>query len=266
MLSSNPVLRQDAFQSDLPAYAQAQVRSDLMTVRGTATKSLILLFIVVAFASVTWQMSTGTSAGNATPWILGGVVGGLVLALITMFKHAWAPITAPLYAIAQGLFLGGVSAMYEARFGTGAGSAGGTVNGLPLDGIVVQAVGLTLAVAGSMFALFALRVITVTEKFRAGVTMAVGAVALYYIATVVLNLLGVSIPMLHGSGPLSLGISAIIIVIAAVTLLLDFDMIEKGAEQGAPKYMEWYGAFALMVTLIWLYLEILRLLSKLKER
>jgi uncharacterized YccA/Bax inhibitor family protein len=257
MFSSNPALRQDAFTSDLPAYAYPT--GNLMTVQGTAIKSLVLLGIVVAFASVTWQMVIAGSA-NVMLWVWGGATAGLILALVTMFKPTWSAVTSPLYAIAEGLFLGGISALYEQRFGAG------TTNGFALTGIVAQAVGLTLAVAGAMFLLFAFRIITVTAKFRAGVTMAVGAVMLYYVAVIVLRLFGVSFPMLHDSGPLSLGISAVIIVIAAVSLLLDFDMIEKGAEHGAPKHMEWYGAFALMVTLIWLYLAILRLLAKLKDR
>ncbi|MCY7312389.1 MAG: Bax inhibitor-1/YccA family protein, partial [Pseudoxanthomonas sp.] len=177
-------------------------------------------------------------------------IGGMVLALVTIFKQTWAPVTAPMYALVEGFFLGAISAMYSHLY----------------EGIVLQAVMLTI---GTLFAmLFAYRtgLIKVTEKFKMGVVAATGGIFLVYLATIVLGLFGISVPFIHESGLVGIGFSLFVIVIAAMNLVLDFDFIEKGAEQGAPKYMEWYGAFSLMVTLVWLYLEFLRLLSKLQSR
>ena len=177
-------------------------------------------------------------------------IGGFVAALVTVFKKEWAPVTAPLYALVEGFFLGAISAMYNFMY----------------EGIVLQAVMLTF---GTLFALlFAYRsgLIKATENFKLGVVAATGGIALVYLATIVLGFFGVSIPLIHESGLVGIGFSLFVVVIAALNLVLDFDFIETGVEQGAPKYMEWYGAFGLMVTLVWLYIEFLRLLSKLQSR
>jgi uncharacterized YccA/Bax inhibitor family protein len=202
------------------------------------------------------------------PWMLGGLFGGLIIALATIFKPNWSPFTAPLYAGAQGLFLGAVSAVYAARTG-GAESVrdvAGSIQSNPTDSIVLQAIGCTIGVALSMLILYAFRIIKVTEKLRAGILIAVTGVAAFYLFAIVASMFGMtSFGGVFGSGPIGIGFSLVVVAIAAFSLLLDFDIIERGSRTGAPKYMEWYGAFALMVTLVWLYLEILRLLSKLRS-
>ncbi len=239
-----------------------QNQPETMTMMGTVWKTALLLMAVVAAGTFTWNMAMAGS-GNPTPWMWGGAIGGLVLALVIIFKPTTAPFLAPVYAVAEGLFLGAVSAFYEMSFGAGNTEATG---GLALNGIVVQAVGLTFGVAAAMLIAYATRIIRVTEKLRAGIVIATGGVFLLYMVSIVLGMFGIEVPLLHSSGLMGIGISLVIVTIAAFNLLLDFDLIERGSHAGAPKYMEWYGAFALLVTLVWLYLEILRLLSKLQSR
>ena len=184
------------------------------------------------------------------PWTLGGAVGGFVAALITCFKKSWSPVTAPLYAALEGLFLGGISALYNQRF-----------HSLPL-----QAVILTLCTLCALLLAYRSGLIRATENFKLGLFAATGGIALVYLVGFVMSFFGKSIPYIHDSGMIGIGFSAVVVVIAALNLVMDFDFIERGAENGAPKYMEWYAAFGLMVTLVWLYLEILRLLSKLSSR
>jgi uncharacterized YccA/Bax inhibitor family protein len=220
-----------------------------MTVQGTVNKTGVLLLLVLLTAAWTWRMYY-TAADSMGVWVLGGAIGGFIVALVTVFKKQWAGVTAPLYALLEGLVLGGISSLMEARY----------------PGIVIQAVGLTF---GTLFGLlFAYRsgLIKVTENFKLGVVAATGGIALLYLATMVLGLFNVRMPYIHESGLIGIGFSLFVVVVAALNLVLDFDFIEKGAEQGAPKYMEWYAAFGLMVTLIWLYIEILRLLSKMRSR
>jgi uncharacterized YccA/Bax inhibitor family protein len=184
------------------------------------------------------------------PWLMGGLIGGLIVAMITIFKAEWSPITSPIYAILEGLAIGGISAMAEARF----------------PGIVLQAVGLTF---GTMFCLlfaYTSGIIRATENFKLGVVAATGGIFVVYLFTWILGFFGVQIPFIHGSGLVGIGFSLFVVIIAALNLVLDFDFIESGVRGGAPKYMEWYGAFGLMVTLIWLYIEILRLLTKIQSR
>lgn len=258
MLGGSPAFREDTFD------ARARSASDVMTLGGTVTKSGVLVGITVITAAITWILCTPQGSfdgGKAMPYMFGGAIGGLVLALVTIFKPTTAPYTAPVYALAEGLFLGAISAFYELSYGIGP-------NGQPtgLSGIVIQAAGLTLAVLAVMLVLYATRVIKVTAKLRAGIIAATGAVMLFYIVSIVMSLFGMSLPYLHSPSPLSIGISLVIVGIAAFNLLLDFDLIERGVQTGAPKYMEWYAGFALLVTLVWLYLEILRLLAKLRSR
>jgi uncharacterized YccA/Bax inhibitor family protein len=191
-----------------------------------------------------------SAADSMGIWVLGGAIGGFIVALVTVFKKQWAGVTAPLYALLEGLVLGGISSLLEARY----------------PGIVIQAVGLTF---GTLFGLlFAYRsgLIKATENFKLGVVAATGGIALVYLATMLLGFFNISMPYIHESGLIGIGFSLFVVVIAALNLVLDFDFIENGAAQGAPKYMEWYAAFGLMVTLIWLYIEILRLLSKMRSR
>ena len=206
--------------------------------------------LTAAFAWSQTMTPTGEVAPGAMIYLWGGAIGGLVLGLVTSFKKEWSPVTAPLYALVEGFFLGSISAIYNAQF----------------QGIVLQAVMLTF---GIMFALlFAYRsgLIKATENFKLGVAAATGGIMLIYLATIVLRLFDINIPYIHESGLIGIGFSLFVVVIASLNLVLDFDFIESGVEAGAPKYMEWFGAFGLMVTLVWLYLELLRLLSKLQSR
>jgi uncharacterized YccA/Bax inhibitor family protein len=170
--------------------------------------------------------------------------------MATIFKPVWSPVTAPLYAAAEGLFLGAISALYEQRF----------------HGIVLQAVLLTSGTLLALLAVYSMRLVRVTQNFRLGLLAATGGVALVYLLTIVLGLFGIHIPYIHDSGAIGIGFSIVVVVIAALNLVLDFDFIENGCARGAPKYMEWYAGFGLLVTLVWLYLEMLRLLSKLSRR
>jgi len=260
MMGGNPALNDDTFN---PAGGYADTGS-VMTLGSTVFKSLTLVGICVVAATVTWDISMSASgafdAGKAMPWLLGGLIGGLILGIITIFNPKGSPVSAPLYAVCEGLFLGAVSAFYEATYGSANGQAG------PFSGIVIQAVALTMGVLLVMLTLYGTRVIRVTAKLQAGIIAATGAVCLVYLASFALSFFGVTIPYLHSNGPIGIGISLVIVGIAAFNLLLDFDLIEKGVQGRAPKYMEWYAGFALLVTLVWLYLEILRLLSKLRSR
>ena len=252
MRSGNPALQESTFL-DLGTGTVVRNDAGTMSLNGTVNKTGLLLLLTVLTAAYAWSQTmtpTGEVAPGAGIYLWGGMIGGLVLALVTVFKKAWSPITAPLYAVIEGFFLGSISAIYNAQF----------------QGIVMQAVMLTF---GIMFALlFAYRsgLIKATENFKLGVVAATGGVALIYLATIGLGLFGIKIPFIHESGLIGIGFSLVVVVIASLNLVLDFDFIEKGVEAGAPKYMEWYGAFGLMVTLVWLYLELLRLLSKLQSR
>lgn len=245
MRSGNPALSASTFDR-FDVYEPTQA----MTVQGTAMKTGVLLVLAVVAAAFTWNQFL-TNPQSAQIWMLGGVIGGLVIALVTVFKQEWAPVTAPIYAVAEGLFLGGISAMY---------------NTFLYPGIVFQAVCLTFGTLFSLLVLYQTGWIRATENFKLGVVAATGGIGLVYLATIVLGFFGISIPMIHGNGLVGIGFSVFVVVIAALNLVLDFDFIEQGAQRGAPKYMEWYGAFGLMVTLVWLYIEILRLLGKLSDR
>lgn len=245
MRSGNPALTSKTFER-FDVYEPTQA----MTVEGTATKTGMLLILAVIAAAITWNQVANAGMQAAAPWMIGGVIAGLIFALATIFKPTWAPVTAPIYAVAEGLFLGGISAALNARY----------------HGIALQAVCLTF---GTMFALLtAYRTgwIRVTQQFRAGIVAATGGIFLVYLVSWIMSFFGGGIPYIHSSGWIGIGFSLFVVVIAALNLVLDFDFIEQGASRGAPKYMEWYGAFGLMVTLVWLYIEILRLLAKLNSR
>ena len=252
MRSGNPVLSDSTFL-DLSSGRVVSGGGNAMTLNGTVNKTGFLLLLSVLTAAFAWSRTftdAGELAPGATIFMWGGALGGLVLALVTTFKKEWSPVTAPLYALVEGFFLGSISAIYNAQF----------------QGIVLQAVLLTF---GTLFALlFAYRsgLIRATENFKLGVVAATGGIALIYLATIALGFFGINIPYIHESGLIGIGFSLFVVVVAALNLVLDFDFIETGVEAGAPKYMEWYGAFGLMVTLVWLYIEFLRLLSKLQRR
>ncbi|MBN2596662.1 Bax inhibitor-1/YccA family protein [Labilibaculum sp.] len=246
--SSNPVLSEKIFYASRNgSYSE----SETMTVNGTVNKVGLLLFFLVAAASYTWGLFNDSMDSSVVlPWLIGGAIGGLILAVVTAFKPVWSPYTAPFYALAEGLMLGGLSAMMNSAY----------------PGIVVQAVGLTFATLFAMLFAYKTGFIKVTEKFKTGVIAATGGIFIFYMLNWILGMFGFGLNIANDSGLLSIGISLFIVVIAALNLVLDFDFIEKGAQSGAPKYMEWYGAFGLMVTLVWLYVELLRLLSKLAKR
>ncbi len=245
MRSGNPTLTSSTF-SQFQTYEASQA----MTLEGTATKTGILLVIAAASAVFTWDRFAQHDP-NLPIWMWGGVIAGLIFALATSFKPTWSPVTAPLYALAEGLFLGGISAMYNEMF---------------YPGIVLQAVCLTFGTLFALLVAYRSGLIRATENFKLGVFAATGGIAMVYLLTIVLGMFGVNIPFIHGNGLIGIGFSLFVVVIAALNLVLDFDFIEDGVERGAPKFMEWYGAFGLMVTLVWLYIEILRLLSKLSSR
>lgn len=250
MDTSNPVFGQNTFAN------VGRLRSGaVMTVNGAVNKTAILLLLLVIAAAYTWNIaaaSIGASQAGAAaiPWMLGGALGGFVVALVTVFKQEWSPVTAPIYAILEGLFLGAISAFFQAQY----------------QGLVAQAILLTLAVLLCMLALYRTGIIQVTDKFRMGVVAATAGIFLFYLATWVISFFGVRMPFLYNSSLIGIAISVVVVIIAALNLVLDFDFIDRGAQMQAPQYMEWYAAFGLMVTLIWLYLEILRLLSRLNRR
>ena len=247
MRTANPALNSRTFKE----YASGSDTGDSMTIQGTVNKTAMLLCLLLITAGWTWNMFyTSGNPGAVMPWVFGGAIGGFIVAIVTVFKKDWAPITAPVYALLEGLFIGGISSIFEAQY----------------PGIVIQAVGLTF---GTLFALlFAYKsgLIKATENFKLGVAAATGGIMLIYVVSMVLGFFGIGIPFIHDSGPMGIIFSLVVVVIAALNLVLDFDFIEHGAEHGAPQYMEWYAAFGLMVTLIWLYIEILRLLAKLRSR
>lgn len=243
MRSANPALTADTFRG-----ARSFGAEEKMTVGGTVNKTAISLVILLAAATFTWNL------GPADPRVVGllllGAIGGLVTAMVTIFKQTWAPYTTPAYAALEGLALGGISAAFERRY----------------PGIASQAVFLTFGTLGSLLFAYSSGWIRATENFKLGVFAATGGIFLVYMVGFVLSFFGIAIPMIHGSGMVGILFSLFVTAVAALNLVLDFDFIEQGAARGAPQYMEWYGAFALLVTLVWLYLEMLRLLSKLQDR
>jgi uncharacterized YccA/Bax inhibitor family protein len=248
--TANPALSSKSFGGFVGTGVQVDA-GDAMTIQGTVNKTAILLAVVVVAAIWPWKLFFGSGDPSLVlPWLYVGALGGFVVALITIFKKSWAPALSPVYAALEGLALGSVSAIYEARY----------------PGIVFQAVALTIGTLATMLIAYKTRAIKATENFKLGVVAATGAIALVYVMSAVLGLFGINVGFMHSSGWLGIGISLLVVFVAALNFVLDFDFIEKGAEQGAPKYMEWYGAFGLLVTLVWLYLEILRLLSKLNRR
>lgn len=257
--SGNPTLSENKFRDtildNVVSYENA------MTVRGTLQKFGFLFLMTMATAYYSWKEAS--EGGNSWPLVLTGAIGGLVVAIVISFKKEWSQYLAPLYALLEGLFLGAVSAYFEYRFSsTQNGYAGG------YSGIVFQSVGLTFSVVGAMYLLYKFNIIRATQKLRSIILTATAGIAIFYLVCWIMSIgFHATLPSFLFQGSLlGIGFSVFVVALAALNLILDFDMIEQGAELGAPKYMEWYGAFGLLVTIVWLYLEILRLLSKLNSR
>ena len=257
MATANPAMNEAVYRRAGHADSPAQA----MTLNGTTMKTLALLTILLVTGSIAWERTFQVITGaqetgkfvvppTAAGLLILGVVGGLITCLVAIFAPRTAPLTAPLYAAFEGLVLGAVSALFESRYA----------------GIVTQAVGLTVGTLAVMLVLYATRIVQATEKFKVGVMAATGAIGLIYLVNFLLRLFGHGIPYIHESGLIGIGFSLFVVAIAALNLVLDFDFIEQGVRAGAPRYMEWYGGFSLLVTLVWLYLEVLRLLAKLNDR
>jgi uncharacterized YccA/Bax inhibitor family protein len=225
-----------------------------MTIRGTMNKFGFLLLMLMGGAFYTWNLYQTGNPGLMSTLMMVGIFGGLIAAIAIIFKPTWAPYVAPAYGLLEGLFIGGISVLMNEAFKKS------------YPGLVMQAVGLTFGVSIAMFLLYNFRIIRATEKFRSIIFSATLGIGIFYLITIVVGWFGVSLPFMYDASPMGIGISLFIVAIAALNLILDFDMIEKGAEQGAPKFMEWYGAFGLMVTIVWLYIEILKLLSRFARR
>jgi uncharacterized YccA/Bax inhibitor family protein len=248
--SGNPALSEKRFKDTV--LHDVVTHDNAMTVNGTLQKFGFLFLMVMGTAFYSWrEFYNGT---DVMPLILTGAIGGLVVAIVLMFKKEWAPFLAPAYALLEGLFVGGISAYYSYAFAEQA------------PGIVLNAVGLTFGTAIAMYLLYSFRIIKATAKFKAIVITATAGIAIFYVIAFALSFFGIQIPFLHEGSAMGIGFSLFVVALAALNLILDFDMIERGSELGAPKYMEWYGAFGLLVTIVWLYLEILRLLSKISKK
>jgi uncharacterized YccA/Bax inhibitor family protein len=243
MRSSNPALTADTFRG-----TRTGVGDDAMTIQGTVNTPGLALLLLMATATYTWNLGVGDARVPAFTMV--GVLGGLVVAMVTIFKKEWAGTTTPMYAALEGLALGGISAAFEARY----------------PGIASQAIFLTFGTLGALLLAYRSGWIRATENFKLGVVAATGGIAIVYLVGFVLSFFHIAIPMIHGSGMVGILFSVFVTGVAALNLVLDFDFVEQGASRRAPRYMEWYGAFALLVTLVWLYLEMLRLLAKLQDR
>jgi uncharacterized YccA/Bax inhibitor family protein len=243
MRTGNPVLTDKSFNI-------TAVGAERMTIDGVVNKSAILLGLLLVSAYWVWDKffdSLNYASVSGYMWV--GIIGGLVAAVVTTFKPNIANITAPVYALLEGLALGGISAFLESRY----------------PGIVIQAVSLTFAVFFSLLVAYRSGLIQVTENFKLMVVSATGGIFVVYMLSFVLGMFGINMPFIHEGGLFGIIFSLVVIAVAAMNLVLDFDFIESGVDKGAPKYMEWYASFGLMVTLVWLYIEILRLLSKMRR-
>lgn len=242
--SSNPMLKDNN-------YRLTGAGNESMSVTGTVNKTLILFALLLCSFIYTWnQIMTEGLFTSVTAIIMGSAIFGFVLYLVTVFKKEWSPVTAPIYALVEGVILGTISAMYEMR----------------MPGIVFNAVILTFGVFGTILLCYRWGLLKATPMFKKCIFFATAAIGIVYLAGFIMSFFGTSIPMIHDAGPIGIGFSLFVVGLAALNLVMDFDFIEQSARMRAPKYMEWFSAFGLMITLIWLYLEILRLLSKLNKR
>jgi len=247
--SGNPTLSQKIFNRSI-----TQDEAGTMSVRGTINKFGFLLFMVLAGAAYTWYLYYNNQQQTMMTLMWVGIIGGLISVIAISFKPTLAPYLSPAYGILEGFFLGAISAILNNAFRE------------KYPGLVLQAVGLTFGVAIAMFLLYNFRIIKATERFKSVIFAATAGIAVFYLITLVLRLFHINIPFMYDSSMLGIGLSLFIVAIAALNLIIDFDMIEKGQDMGAPKFMEWYGAFGLLVTMVWLYVEILRLLSRFAGR
>jgi uncharacterized YccA/Bax inhibitor family protein len=256
--SGNPALSESKFRDTV--LDEIVTQENAMTVQGTLNKFGFLFLMTLGAAYYSWKEAVG--GGDAWTLVLIGVFGGLGVALLITFKKEWSQYLAPLYALLEGLFVGAVSAFFEYAVSSKQGGYSGGYSG-----IVLQAVGLTFSVVAAMYLLYKFQVIKVTEKFRSIIAIATAGIFMFYLVCWMLSFFDVAAPSFVFQGTaLGIGFSVFVVALAALNLVLDFDMIEKGVEAGAPKYMEWYGAFGLLVTIVWLYIEILRLLAKLNRK
>ncbi|MGN6647075.1 MAG: Bax inhibitor-1/YccA family protein [Cytophaga sp.] len=240
--TSNPALNENTFN------VRAISGEETMTIRGTVNKSFILIGLVFCTAILSWDFMLKPDAGAA--YVIGAAILALIAGLATSFKPTWSPYTAPAYALFEGVFLGAISGFFDAMY----------------PGIAIQAVLLTCATFLCLLLAYRSGLIKATENFKLGIVAATGAIALIYLVSMVLGFFGIQIPLIHGNGIVGIIFSLVVVVIAALNLVLDFDFIEQGEANAAPKYMEWYASFGLLVTLVWLYIEILKLLVKLSSR
>ena len=243
--TSNPALNKHTFNSTFKN--NSLLLDNTMTIEGTVNKTALSLFLLVAAGYYTFSLGS-----EGFHWVMIGGIGGFIVAIVTMFKRQWSPITVPIYAILEGLMLGSISFIYGQMY----------------DGLVFQAICLTIFILFSLLFAYRSKIIKPTQNFKLGLFAATGGVFLLYLFSFIASFFGVSVSILDptNSSLFSIGASLLIVVIASLNLVIDFDFIEEGAEMGVPKYMEWYGAFGLLVTLVWLYLEILRMLAKLRNR
>src|SRR5271170_3351731 len=243
MRSGNPVLSDSTFTDVQRGYSRP------MTLSGVINRSILLLLLVAGTSAGVWTYSNSHPSA-IYPLVMTGAIGGFVVGMATSFKRDWAPFTAPVYAILQGLFIGGFSLVMEQRF----------------PGLVLQAVLLTFGVMFALLAAYQTRIIRPSETFKSVIVGATFGIVIVYLASMVMQLFfHTEIPLINGSGPMGIAFSLVVVGIAALNLVLDFDFIENGVASGAPKWMEWYAAFGLTVTLVWLYIEVLRLLSKMRR-
>ena len=246
MATANPAMSEAVY---LRA-GQAEASENVMTLQGSVVKTAILLAILLATATYTWSEATKGATSLVYGLMMAGGIGGFLVAMLTIFRPQYSPITAPIYAGLEGLIMGAISAAFETSY----------------PGIVIHAIGLTIGTLAVMLVLYGTGIIRATEKVKIGIIAATGAICLVYLVDIVVSFFGKHLPFIHENGMVGIGFSLVVVVIAALNLVLDFDFIEQGVKQQAPKYMEWYGGFSLMVTLVWMYLEILRLLAKLQSR
>ncbi|MBC8063437.1 MAG: Bax inhibitor-1/YccA family protein [Chlorobia bacterium] len=245
LTSSNPILSENSFNRH--AYLTGEDPGTMMSINGTLNKALILAVLVVASSVLVWQ-AVAANQSLAMPLLIAGALGGLIIALVINFKMESAPILAPAYAVVEGLFIGSISQILNVRY----------------PGIVAQAIVITLAIMLTMLGLYRTGIIKASPMFVKIVSICTIGIGVTYLISFGMAMFGSRMPFIHESTPLGIGISLFTCGIAALNFIIDFDMIEKGAERGQPKYMEWFGAFGLMVTLVWLYIEVLRLLRKLR--